>query len=283
MSEVVLIHGAFHELWGPFRLWMRWTPSVLDGLWVAGVSMRDVSLPRLQERSVVAFWGDLVRPRPRTPEEIAAHVDDHAPSGEAPDGIDAVFEGVGAGTGAVGGSVTSVGRPAADLDALVQQAAKDANARSMELLAQYVVDPDVRAAVHERLARHLTPETKVVIAHSLGTVIAYQVLCTRPDLALDLITVGSPLGDPALVFPLLQPAPVDGRGVWPVGVKRWTNVAAEGDLATAGCPQLASAFGDRVEDHLVYNGRHAHNAEPYLNSRPVGEALADALGLPRRA
>lgn len=272
-----MVHGAFHELWGPFRLWVRWTPSVLDGLWVAGVSMSDVSLPRLQDRSAVAFWGDLVRPRPRTAEQIAAHVDDHAPSGEAPDGIDAVFEGVGGGTGAAGGP------RAGDLDALVQQAAKDANARSMELLAQYVVDPDVRAAVHERLERHLTPDTKVVIAHSIGTVIAYQVLCARPDLAVDLITVGSPLGDPALVFPLLQPAPVDGRGVWPVGVRRWTNVAAEGDLATAGCPQLAAAFGPRVEDHLVYNGRHAHNAEPYLNSRAVGEALADALSLPRRS
>jgi pimeloyl-ACP methyl ester carboxylesterase len=128
----------------------------------------------------------------------------------------------------------------------------------------------------------LSADTKVVVAHSLGTVIAYQVLCTRPDLQVDLITLGSPLGDPSTVFPLLQPAPVDGKGVWPVGVRRWTNVAAEGDLATAACPRLADAFGDRVEDHLVFNGRHAHDAEPYLNSLPTGRALADALGLPRR-
>lgn len=267
MSAVVMIHGAFHELWGPFRLWTHWTPSVLDGLWVSGVSMRDVSLPRLQDASVVAFWGDLVRPEPQEP----------SPAGSAgaapPDAVTDLLDGVGAGAGP--GDT--------DLDALVHQVAKDTNARSMELLAQYVLDPEVRTRVHERLERHLTADTKVVIAHSLGTVIAYQVLCTRPDLQVDLITLGSPLGDPNMVFPMLQPAPVDGRGVWPSGVKRWTNVAAEGDLATAACPRLAEAFGDRVEDHLVFNGRHAHNAEPYLNSVPTGAALADALGLSRRS
>ena len=101
------------------------------------------------------------------------------------------------------------------------------------------------ALAHDRvrLERHLDADTKVVIAHSLGTVIAYQVLCARPDLNVDLITLGSPLGDANMVFDLLQPPPVDGRGVWPVAVRRWTNVAAEGDLATAGCPQLAERFG----------------------------------------
>lgn len=271
MSEVVIIHGAFHELWGPFRLWVRWTPSILDGLWTAGVSMRDVSLPRLQDRSVVAFWGDLVRPQPHTPEELAAIAAGDAPAGTPPDVTEVID---GAGGSGPGGT---------DLDALLHQAARDANARSMELLAQYVIDPEMKARVHERLERHIGPDTKVVIAHSLGTVIAYQVLCTRPDLELDLITLGSPLGDPNMVFDLLDPPPVDGQGVWPAAVRRWTNVAAEGDLATAGCPQLSTRFGDGVQDHLVYNGRHAHDVEPYLNSLPTGQALATALGLPTRA
>ena len=290
MSSVDMIHGPFHELWGPFRLWTHWTPSVLDGLWVSGVSMRDVSLQRLQESSEVAFWGDLVRPEPQPPGAgpggdasgtlgpTGAPPSDALPSDALPsdalpsDAMTDLVEGVGAGSGPGG----------TDLDALVHQVAKDTNARSMELLAQYVLDPDVRSRVHDRLERHLNADTKVVIAHSLGTVIAYQVLCTRPDLQVDLITLGSPLGDPGTVFDLLQPAPVDGRGVWPAGVKRWTNVAAEGDLATAACPRLSEAFGERVEDHLVFNGRHAHNAEPYLNSLPTGAALADALGLERR-
>lgn len=281
VPDVVLIHGAFHELWGPFRLWARWTPSVLDGLWNAGVPVGDVSLPRLQGRSVVAFWGDLVRPEPRMPGDPAdgGTGGGGLPGAEPPDGLlDLVDNPV------VGARPDPADRRSGgtDLDALVRQVAKDTNARSMELLARYVVDPDMRDRVHERLERHLDENTKVVIAHSLGTVIAYQVLCTRPDLELDLITLGSPLGDPATVFDLLHPAPVDGRGVWPAAVRRWTNVAAEGDLATAACPRLAEAFGDGVEDHLVFNGRHAHDVEPYLNSSPTGAALADALGLDRR-
>ena len=90
MSEVVIIHGAFHELWGPFRLWVRWTPSVLDGLWNAGVPMGSVSLPRLQDRSVVAFWGDLVRPEPHTPEELAAIAAGTVAKGTPPDGAEVV-------------------------------------------------------------------------------------------------------------------------------------------------------------------------------------------------
>lgn len=270
-----MIHGAFHELWGPFRLWTRWTPSLLDGLWSAGVPVSDVNLPRLQGRSVVAFWGDLVRPHPRTPEELvsstAADVPAGAPVGDPPEPLDT--EGSGPAPGG--------GRAAGDLDALIHQVARDANARSMELLARYVLDPAMREQVHQRLERHLDAGTRVVVAHSLGTVIAYQVLCTRPDLEVDLITLGSPLGDADMVLGYLRPPAVDGHGVWPAAVRRWTNVAAEGDLATAACPRLSAVFGDRVEDHLVYNGRHAHDVEPYLNSAPTGAALADALGLIR--
>ncbi len=283
VPEVVLIHGAFHELWGPFRLWTRWTPSVLDGLWSAGVAVGDVSLPRLQGRSVVAFWGDLVRPQPLHPDQVVASSAGGVPAGEATDPITDLLDAQsGHPESDRTGDTAALPAGGTDLDALVRQVARDANARSMELLARYVVDPDMKERVHERLERHLGPETKVVVAHSLGTVIAYQVLCTRPDLDVDFITLGSPLGDPAMVFDLLQPPPVDGQGVWPVAVRRWTNVAAEGDLATAACPRLAERFGDRVQDHFVYNGRHAHDVEPYLNSPSTGAALADALGLDRR-
>ncbi len=48
----------------------------------------------------------------------------------------------------------------------------------------------------------------------LGTVIAYQVLCTAARSA-GRPALGSPLGDRAMVFDTLEPAPVDGRGVWP--------------------------------------------------------------------
>ena len=59
MAKIVLVHGAFHELWGPHEITARWVPALRDGLWDHGVeaSDRDVS---------VAFYGDYFRPDPET-------------------------------------------------------------------------------------------------------------------------------------------------------------------------------------------------------------------------
>ena len=32
MAKVVLVHGAFNELWGPNELEARWLPALRDGL-----------------------------------------------------------------------------------------------------------------------------------------------------------------------------------------------------------------------------------------------------------
>ena len=265
MAELVMVHGAFHEMWGPFRLGVRWTPSMMDGLWAAGVDVRHVPLERMNEAVSVAFWGDLVRPAPRPAEEVLAGLDDGSAHG--------ITE--------LASQFASDGPHA--LDGVAKAMAAETNRRSMELLARYFTDPATRSAIHARVDHHLGADTKVVVAHSMGTVIAYQVLCARPDLRVDLITLGSPLGTPGLVLDQLDPPPVDGRGVWPECVQRWTNVAAEGDLATMAAPRLADVFGDGVHDAYVFNGRHPHDIEPYLTCAATGRGLADALGFPIRS
>ena len=258
-----MVHGAFHEMWGPFRLGLRWTPSAVDGLWAAGVDVSQLSLDRIERGISVAFWGDLVRPAPRPAAEVMAGLGD--------DSTHAVTE--------LASQFESDGPKA--LDGVAKAMAAETNRRSMELLGRYFTDPSVKATIHQRVDHHLGPDTKVVIAHSMGTVIAYQVLAARNDIEVDLITLGSPLGTPGLVLDMLDPPPVDGVGAWPASVRRWTNVAAEGDMATMAAPQLAVAFGDRVRDAYVFNGRHPHDIEPYLTSADCGAALADALDLPR--
>jgi len=88
------------------------------------------------------------------------------------------------------------------------------------------------------------------------------------------VTLGSPLASP-MIFEQLDPAPVDGQGVWPGAVERWVNVRAIGDKAAA--VALREKFGDRVEDVLVDNGHRAHAPEPYLNAAVTGAAVAAAL------
>ena len=46
-------------------------------------------------------------------------------------------------------------------------------------------------------------------------------------------TLGSPLATP-FMFDTLDPAPIDGVGVWPGNVERWVNIRAVGDKAAAG-------------------------------------------------
>src|SRR5580692_9398175 len=33
VARIVLVHGAFNELWGPNELKARWVPALQDGLW----------------------------------------------------------------------------------------------------------------------------------------------------------------------------------------------------------------------------------------------------------
>ncbi len=62
MARIILVHGAFNELWGPNELKSRWLPAVRDGLWHHGVSVDDGDVE-------VCFYGDLFRRMPGTEED----------------------------------------------------------------------------------------------------------------------------------------------------------------------------------------------------------------------
>jgi hypothetical protein len=247
-------------LWGPYRLLFRWTPPLLDGLEAAGVDLSDRTFQQIREQVEVAFWGDLFRP------EGDPHAADDGGSAPA-DAPDQIIETLGA-----------AGGDGPGLDQIGAAISQGTHQRTLQALAAYFTDPDLRSTVQERVDRCLGPETEVVVAHSMGTVIAYEVLARRDDLDVGMfVTLGSPLGAEQLIFPVLQPSPRDGVGVWPPGVRSWTNVAAERDLATMAAPRLAPVFGDGVTDRFVYNGRHPHDIEPYLTAKETGEAIATGL------
>ena len=73
-------------------------------------------------------------------------------------------------------------------------------------------------------------EARVVIAHSLGTVVTYEALHAHPELDVDLlVTLGSPLALPGAVFDRLHPRPSGGTGLRPPNVRRWINISDYGD------------------------------------------------------
>lgn len=242
MALVVLVHGAFNELWGPHEIKARWLPALRDGLWHHGESIAADEVD-------VCFYGDLFR---RDPE----------------DERDAEFE-----SSRSGVADTLQHLLGDDAIGVLQQAANAAAfERTVDMATTMATMPDLRERVRGRLASVVEEDTKVIVAHSLGTIVSWSALAHHSDWPVrTLVTLGSPLGSPT-VFDRLDPAPVDGVGAWPGAVEHWVNVAAVGDKAAAAA-RLAERFGDRVEDHRVDNGHRAHDPEPYLNNPITGAAV----------
>jgi hypothetical protein len=105
----------------------------------------------------------------------------------------------------------------------------------------------------------------LLIAHSMGSVIAWDSLWQmshneRDHVHIDtLLTMGSPLGQ-RFVQRRLQGFREEGDERYPLGIDRWVNLAAVGDL-TAVDPDLADDFGAMVERGLVstIDDRELHN------------------------
>jgi pimeloyl-ACP methyl ester carboxylesterase len=119
-----------------------------------------------------------------------------------------------------------------------------------------------------------------VIAHSLGSVVAYEALCAHPEWNVQtLVTLGSPLGIPNLIFDKLTPRPENRKGAWP-NIKQWFNIADSGDIVALQ-KSLAPYFGDgddrQIVDRLVYNGWQSHSVERYLTAKETGAAVATGL------
>ncbi|QDQ10059.1 serine peptidase [Streptomyces spectabilis] len=131
---------------------------------------------------------------------------------------------------------------------------------------------DARNAVAEAIARE-RPE--VVIAHSLGSVVAYEALWAHPERQVELfLTLGSPLALPHAVFPRLDPAPADGVGERPPSVRRWVNVADLGDLVALPVRGVSRHFrGVDADTHETIHAFDFHLAAHYLASAAVGETL----------
>ena len=128
-----------------------------------------------------------------------------------------------------------------------------------------------RTAAREEVAETIFRcQPKVVIAHSLGSVVTYEALWAHPDLSVELlITIGSPLGMHGVVFDRLLPPP-DGRGRLPRGISSWVNLADVGDIFAV--PRDLPARFEGIARHasdLRIGDWDFHTARNYLGSPEV--------------
>lgn len=292
MARIVVVHGIAQEFLGPEQLHRDLVPALRDGVFLHGA-------PPVEPSDVTcAFYGDLYfEPGTRSLDvppwdetdvedgmeaellaawwEFAANLDPAVPAPDEP--------------GTRGGPVAFAGSRMlryawvrSALDALAASAFFGKVSDRMLIFAlrqvrRYLTEPGLRAAVQQRVADQVRDDTRVLVAHSLGSVVAYETLCAHPEWqSMDLVTVGSPLGMRGVVFDRLSPAPVAGLGAWPGPVRHWTNIADRGDIVAL-TDRLRDRFGDRVADERIDNGPRMHDFARYLSAPRTGAAVARGL------
>jgi hypothetical protein len=140
----------------------------------------------------------------------------------------------------------------------------------------YLEDDAVRQEVRRRVEETIDSGTRVVAGHSLGSVVAYELLAAHPEWKIDtFVTLGSPLGHD-LFRSRLSGAPGLARLPRPECVRRWVNVADTADVVALRLRLVECAEGP-VEDRIVHNGARAHAVAPYLTDRSVGGVICASL------
>ncbi|MEU6260422.1 hypothetical protein [Streptomyces sp. NPDC047043] len=148
---------------------------------------------------------------------------------------------------------------------------------AMREVRLYLYEPELAARVRSFVAEAFDARTSVVIGHSLGSVIAYDLL-RRGEIAPDrtaavrtLVTCGSPLSIPSVRRGLDV---ADGAPLKLPGGTAWVNVFDPGDFITGGMG--LSTLSPGIIDAQVNNGNgDPHSALRYLRTSPVARTIAD--------
>jgi pimeloyl-ACP methyl ester carboxylesterase len=154
-------------------------------------------------------------------------------------------------------------------------------------LADYLTKEELRQRVVARVAGAIEDAGRPValLAHSMGTVVGYDVLMRHPDLPVRaFVTFGSVLG-----FPTTRRfvADANGQTPFPPTLPRWINVYNRTDFATVVrelAPLYTASDGRRVEDleakganPSVLDPMAGHRPTLYLSSATMAKALHSIL------
>ncbi|MFE5759487.1 caspase family protein [Streptomyces massasporeus] len=272
--RVLGLHGFYQEHQGPYAIARIWLPAIQDGIHLVDPSA-DVSAVDLS----MAYFADLLT-RPYAQGGSAR--DDEDGRGDAPEATPEESEVL-----AEWLAAADAGRPRRRLNpytAVRQVVSRLTGSRAMERvlfaslreLARYF-QSERREAVTARVHQAVTVERpRVVLAYSLGSIVAYEALWREPyPQAEVLVTMGSPLGLRTVVDRL---AP-HGHGC-PPGVSRWYNVAGAADVVAVPRDGVTKNFSGVMHMEIDTGTASAHMDKSYLTSPAVATILADLLHSP---
>jgi hypothetical protein len=304
MATVVLIHGIAQEQLSADSLEMEWLPALAGGVRKAGFSeVADRLRPDLFPRNGrMAFYGhlflqpdqqgddhdftlkelaDMEKLAQEWLEGAASRASEPRERQVAEAELAYVRQKVGAEEAGTGEAVRMAIKSLAKLRWFAPYGIGFAERFVFKALSQvtrYLTDETIRHGALNIVLELTGPDTKVLLGHSLGSVIAYEVAHLMKHLLPLLVTIGSPLGL-ATVYPKLRPQPP----TYPQKALRWVNIADRDDFVAAE-PDLTNLFSHGLPPdarfeaaHTVDNGAKPHDAKFYLTKaklgRPIGETL----------
>jgi hypothetical protein len=257
-----------------------WKASIVEGLSRHGGARRN----RVHFR--LAYWADLMYPLPLEAQTLAEPYLPAEGDGPLPRaGLSVRKVTIARIRGSVGKALEKVSTVR-----LGENMVRGTVKAKMPDLHFYKNDEDLRRAVQSRLFKRLRSARRwrrkvMLIAHSMGSIVAYDVLREYGQYFEDLefVTVGSPLGLAGLKMV------VEGTLFVPECVAHWSNFSDPKDPVSSWDASLsdnyqANSRGVTISDHLVINGYvgpsgkpNAHKIYGYLRTPEISELIASFL------
>ncbi|MEU0646048.1 hypothetical protein [Streptomyces umbrinus] len=292
MRNLVLIHGRSQQKKDPETLKQEWVEALHDGLSKAG---RNETIP--DDKIRFPYYGDTLFPLSKDPNTEAPDV---IIKGSEPDSLEQTFvtdflREVVEQLGELGISTDAIPAASDDPDIIqrdvqnwpwvltllrVLDEIEGLGSMSLALVThdvyRYLDRLGIQRVIAGGVAKAFHPDKEtVVVAHSLGSVIAYKLLSeTGKKLGWripTLITVGSPLAVKAVASKL---SPV----VWPDCVGSWYNAYDRVDTVSL-FPLMPERFRvTPIENVIVENSTpNHHGITGYLGHPAVATRILDAL------
>jgi len=257
MAKIVIAHGMRMQHYSKAALQAKWSAALRAGLKSTDWGRADPGrVPRAQDIEVV-YWADLFQKPPRALEPVTKDVADK---------LLAPYYGLWRGAvrladhlsfwdehGAPRGPVAHAVNPIVYQSAIYMR-----NGRVTR--PDPAFDPGAFFQVQARFRAALKADTRVVIGHSLGSVVAYEGLLLHPHAVESFITVGSPIATRRLILQPLRErlhrligTPLEGPPPWPC-VAHWSNFYASADVWSVPVKRLAPIFDRRIVDVEVKQG-----------------------------
>lgn len=305
MAAIVLVHGIAQEQYGADLLEAQWLPALAAGVRTAGYGELADQLWRAQRPGALevrmAFYGNAFLapgaqggggPVGDEDAELTERIAEAwlaTAAGQAADQRDRLEAQRFLDNSALGAEgaqgIGRKARPAANALTKLKwfapfgfgMAGKFVN-RSLAQVSRYLSEEAVREHAQRQVLDLIGPQTRLVIGHSLGSVVAYEAL-HRTQQPVALITLGSPLALQSIIYPLLRPQPP----TVPAVLTRWENMADRDDIVAAHldlAPYFPPAPGRDVVPTThpeLDNGSSPHDAAHYLTKKSVGRIIAESL------